>query len=67
MEFYDQNINGKIEISNLSLGLKIFVLLQKLLLDDELSEHRILNFDGISGKFCVRNNEIVKIVRRWTP
>lgn len=22
------------------------------LLDDELSEHRILNFDGISGKFC---------------
>lgn len=33
------------------------------LLDDELSEHRILNFDGISGKFCkkVRGEFYLKV------
>ena len=45
MEFYDQNINGKIEFSNLSSGLKIFVLLQKLLENYSLRSGDVLLID----------------------
>lgn len=45
MEFYDQNINGKIEFSNLSSGLKIFVLLQKLLENYSLRSGDVLLVD----------------------
>lgn len=45
MEFYDQNINGKIEFSNLSSGLKIFVLVQKLLENYSLRSGDILLVD----------------------
>ena len=45
MEFFDQNVNGKIEFSNLSSGLKIFVLVQKLLENYSLRSGDILLVD----------------------